>query len=78
MIKVVEKFNLNNGMHVLVCEKFDTSKVTNKLMTERGTVFKPDFEVSPSMGCFSTPKTCDIVIKKKDFDTSGVSMVKFG
>jgi hypothetical protein len=77
MIKVVDKFKLKNGMSVLVCEKFDTSKATDTIMTKNGKVKKPDFEISPSLGCFSEPKTCDVVIKKRDFDTSDILEIKF-
>lgn len=77
MIKVVESFKLNNGMSVLVCEKFDTSVATDTIITRNGRIKKPDFEISPSVGCFGKPKTCDVVIKKRDFDTADICEINF-
>ena len=75
-VLVKEQYKLKNGMTVLSCDAADVPDVSIGLKIG-GIVFEPkDYEVSPSLGCFSNPKTCEIVIKKKA-DLGSVCMIEF-
>ena len=68
MKAIKETFKFDN-ITVLVCEMFDDSEVTDKIVTNAGIFVKPDFEVENVKACFGTPTTRNIVIKRTNFDS---------
>ena len=74
MIKVLETFKINSNKGVLVCELFDDSEISKKLMSNVENY--KEFEVETPKRCFSEPKTRNIVLHG-NYDLKNIKFVNF-
>ena len=76
MSKVVERFRLNSGEPVLICEWFDDDVITKQIKTDIGLFTEPEFALGTVTACFAPPTTRSIVIRTQK-DCSKIKEIEF-